>query len=138
MKPPRKHPKIECRGAYGRRWSVVKKVWHVARTLVFGSSARARRGQAVIRREEFETGDLIQAGLGETKGAYSDGSVGLNQENAGNELQPIRRRDGVGMMVNQQIECNSVFLGKTAGFRCLVSGHAPQPPTGRAPHFRKN
>jgi hypothetical protein len=109
-----------------------------ARALVFGSSARACGGQAVIWLEEFKTRDLVQAGLRETEVTHFDLAACLDHENTGNELKAIGGGHGVGVFIDQQIECDSVLPGEAAGFIGVIFGDAPERQARSLPGLGEN
>src|SRR5207247_681387 len=61
--------------------------------------------------------------------AHADLSAGLDQEDTGNKLQTVGRRDSIWILVDQQIERDSVLLGKTARFLGVIFGDSPKAPT---------
>src|SRR5438876_858050 len=93
-----------------------------------GTSGR----NAVVRMEEWKTGDLVEGIFAETEITESDGSIGLDYKERWNIVKPVGGRYPIGVFVDEKIETNAILPGEGEGFIRIILGNAPERP-GRLP-----
>src|SRR5215470_395004 len=108
----------------GRSWTGLKSNC-VARTLVFGPSARTGGRQTVVWCEKFKACDLIQGGFRKPVVADCNLSIRLNEKNRWNVLQSVCSRNLIWIFIDQQIKTEPVLLLEMARLIRIVFRNCP-------------
>src|SRR5438128_1507413 len=95
-------------------------------TSVLGGSAGTGGGYPVIRTEKGKTGDFIETGFREAELAQAYPAIGLHNENCRNVMQSVGGRNGIRMLVDQDLKSKPVLLRKILRFLHVIFGNCPE------------